>query len=453
MTYKSIQSILYVIDTGPDDNGSGKTYLGLPDPLEDIDARCQLMLRAMQTASANLPQTSPPEAPGTTLKVFMAPAFFFRGGNGAYDMDSVQYAVAQLQKMSAGDEWTDWLLVFGTIAGFSDTSGQAYPGGAPIAGQPEMYNFTLVQRGGAANAGPLSAKVVMKEIMSGIDFIADVANSGGLLLGEVDHGEAGPVLPGGERQLVDYDGAGVLTLDDITWGLDIRDHLRNSPQLPGESLIQAQLIPSYGMAINPAQVAAEQQGYVFLCDGSGLDSSAMQVGSAGTPAVTTLTPIAQLGAFAVPDTPLESDQSPPQPIAIDQLYANGAGSIDIYAAQPVPPAATVPGSTVVLSWPATENYQFDFSLIYDDAGRYQTTLCRVISSNPNFKDLNYFLPLGLQTSDASGGTVLINVKNRPGSGGYDHAVWCSINLPGFVFQGVAFECYDDSARGLPYSCW
>ena len=116
MTYQNILFIAYVIDTGPVKNPDGtSTYLGLPDPVQDIDARCELMMRAIKTAEANLPQTSPPQAAGTTLKVFMAPEFYFRGSQGAYDMDDVQVAIGRLQAMVASDEWNDWMFVFGRI--------------------------------------------------------------------------------------------------------------------------------------------------------------------------------------------------------------------------------------------------------------------------------------------------------------------------------------------------
>ena len=51
MAYIDVQFIGYVLDTSPQTNPDGsQTYLGLSNPQLDIEARCELMLRAMQTA-------------------------------------------------------------------------------------------------------------------------------------------------------------------------------------------------------------------------------------------------------------------------------------------------------------------------------------------------------------------------------------------------------------------
>jgi len=65
MAYTNVQFIGYVLDTAPQTNPDGsQTYLGLSNPQLDIEARCDLMLRAMQTARGALPQQSPPRAVG-----------------------------------------------------------------------------------------------------------------------------------------------------------------------------------------------------------------------------------------------------------------------------------------------------------------------------------------------------------------------------------------------------
>ena len=242
MPYQNVQFIAYAIDTAPQENADGsETYLGLDGrPVQDIEARCTLMTRAILTAQAHLPQASPPEPAGTTLKVFLAPEFFFRGPTGAYQMDDVQRVIGTLQDFVADEQWADWAFGFGTIVG---TSAPA-PGSPPVIdpdGIQEIYNFTLFQQGGVAAKGHAGARVVMKELMSGIDFIADEANPGGLLLGQVEYLAAGAAGgPGRENQKVNYDGAGIFGLAGITWAIEIcLDHrytvqrLQRSPQRPG----------------------------------------------------------------------------------------------------------------------------------------------------------------------------------------------------------------------------
>jgi len=279
MPYQQVQYIAYVINTAPQRNNGIKTYLGLPDAAEDIDARCQLILRAIQTAQANIAQSSPPEAPGTTLKIFLAPEFYFRGSTGAYDMDSVQLAISALQNMVKGDEWNDWLFGFGSILGLSAPTFPYPPYNINPAAKKEVYNFTLLQRGGSANQGPQGANVVTKELKSGIDFITQTqsANNTDILIGNVNYlPPASSSGPGRERQQLNYDGAGICTISDITFGVEIcLDHsaetapgvyvgrLQQSPQLPNEPQIQIQLIPSCGMTIHNAQVMTEINGYVF----------------------------------------------------------------------------------------------------------------------------------------------------------------------------------------------
>ena len=48
----------------------------------------------------------------------------------------------------------------------------------------------------------------------------------------------------------------------------------------------------------------------------------------------------------------------------------------------------------------------------------------------------------------------ISVDLGGGSGGYDHAVWCAIHVPGFDFEGNAFQFDDNLATGQqPETIW
>src|SRR4051812_1963998 len=158
MAYNNVRFIGYVIDTAPELNPDGsKIYLGLNNPQLDIEARCDLMLRAMEVARDALLPQSPPVPPGHTLNVFMAPEFFFRGVSGAYQMDDVQLAILKLQGMAADPSWADWVFVFGTILGVSSPTLNTPPYDIdPLAGK-EVYNFALVQEGGVAAQGDTGA--------------------------------------------------------------------------------------------------------------------------------------------------------------------------------------------------------------------------------------------------------------------------------------------------------
>lgn len=460
MAYQQLQFIGYSIDTAPRRNPDGSyTYLGLPIPQQDIQARCELMLRAIQTAQANLPQASPPEAPGTTLKVFMAPEFMFRGATGAYQMDDVQLTIETLQRLAADDQWADWAFAFGTILGVSSSHQTDPPYRIDPLAIKEIYNFLLVQEGGVDSQGQTGARAVMKELKSGIDFIAGAANAGGLLLGEVEPlAPAAGGGPGRELQRLAYDGAGIFPIRGMTWAADIcldhlEERLQRSPQLPGADEIQVQLVPSCGADVYEAGVVALPGGYVFNVDGH--NGSHVTLQRAGTPLET-----------IYPRAPIDVDgrdieltgTSPVQQVAINQLYRFGAGKIVIYNALPVPAAGKVTGTIVPLEWMASDHYLFRFDLVYDGNDDIRTVLCEVVSRKTDFDGNNYFLPFRVKTKDKAGMDVDIGIHEGPGSDGYDKAVWCKINVPGFVFEGNAF-LYNDSlfdggvARPSPRTIW
>lgn len=435
MAYTQVQFIGYVLDTAPQLNPDGsETYLGLSTPSMDVDARCALMQRAMDTAFSLLPQSSPPETAGTTLKVFMVPEFFFRGPTGAYEMDDVQRVIQQLQASASAAQWADWVFVFGTIVGTALRAAAV-----PPAPPRDIYNFSLVQQGGVAGQGDTGARVVMKELKSGIDFVTSTPVPGGLLLGQVDPLAPARVPgPGREQQQINYDGAGIFQLQGITWALDIcLDHrdtvqrLQRSPQLPGDAMVQLQLVPSCGMSLQPASIVCEYGGWAFNCDGY-RDTRHATLAQWQPPLVS-----AVLQASApVPDADLVLDG---QTVPVASLYASGAGEIQVYPAQPLPPARTVEGSTVRLVWRASDEWTFTFLLVYGPAGQFVNLLCEISSRTLDFMGNQYFLPLFLQTLDGQGRPVQIRMEMSQGSQPFSGAVWCRIDVPGFQFLGNAVE--------------
>ncbi|WAS95659.1 hypothetical protein [Nannocystis punicea] len=469
MPYTHVQFIAYEIGTAPantvwdDDVIDSGTYLGLKRLDLDVETRCRLMLRAIQTARDNLPHgSSPPTAPeddGTTLTVFVAPEFFFRGPQGAYPMEDVQRAIGLLQAMVAEDRWKDWIFCFGTILGVS----------APAIGSPpvidpttvkEVYNFSLIQKGGTAARGDAGARVVVKELKSGIDFIAGAATDDGLLWAAVEHLDPSRAPgPGREQQRVNYDGAGIFDLDGITWGLEIcLDHdgeaggrLLNSPQLPGAAEVQVQLVVSCGMSIVEENVVAKQGGYVFGCDGLGDASSNLERVEAS------MSEIGALSRHAVGDEDLSVDSvSPVESVRVNELYPDGAGEVAIYPAQPLPAASTVPGSVVPLTWRPCEDYHFEFRLIYDQVGVFKAVLVEPISRKARFYGKDFILPVSIEifSSEAveagyEDPDVRISMKLVTGTDRFTHGVWCDIDLPGFDFHGNAFLFHGRAADGAP----
>jgi hypothetical protein len=112
--YKKVQFIGFEVRP---DVASSKIYLGDKDATTDIEERCAIMKRAI-VAATNL--ADPPES---TLKVFMAPEFFFRGAEGGYPVEKISSIVdetldASVAKETIKADYKDWLFVLGTAIGY-----------------------------------------------------------------------------------------------------------------------------------------------------------------------------------------------------------------------------------------------------------------------------------------------------------------------------------------------
>ncbi|WP_426258731.1 hypothetical protein [Sphingomonas sp. DC1600-2] len=433
MHYSDIQFVSYVTNTVRSDPGEDDFQnIALDGTSLDVEARCALMARAMETAREALAATSSTCA-GPVLKVFMAPECFFYSPRQAYRTDDVQRTIARLQAIAAGGEWSDWIFSFGTIVGTSAPTVNGAPGA--------FYNFALIQEGGGAGAGPAGARILAKPLIRRTE--ADVG----------DHhagGEATKGLPKGprEQQLSVYDGAGIFTMRGLTWAADVcqdasRGLVVRAPQLPGEPQVQIQLHPSAGSRVSPDGIVAVPGGFVFNVDGAGQDTVLRQV---GTP-----DPIAPCVRVGVSDDVLALSA---ETIAVDRLYPQGPGEIVIFDPQPLPPATDVQGMRQSLLWRASDSYQFVFDLIYDEYGRFSTILVapRRLPIDM-FHGNSYFLPLDIVTCDPLDQQVEITMYLGGGRDGYDFALWCKIAVPGFVFEGVAFQFGLDWAGPAPQTIW
>jgi hypothetical protein len=339
MPYSKVQFIAYCIHTGPKKIGTQQQYMGIDPTAADITERIKLVRNAINMAKV---ASSTKQADPTTLKIFMMPEFFFRGRTGAYSLDEIQTTISELQKSVKDPEWQHWLFVFGSMIGSSAPARWAknlegkWRMQADRSGKEEVYNVVLVQKGGFGDkpeAAPTTAKVVMKEHISGMDFIKAAKSSGGLEFERVFHLSPAITQQRSEEQYKAYDGSSVFEIDGIRFGLEVcLDHakkrLKNSKNLP---TIDIQLVPSCGMTIKEDAIVAKTNGYVFHCDGYanypedklGYDSRVKQI-KAGQ---------AHSEVLPLVSFPLYNVQA--SGIKIDEIYALGAGRIQIYPNQPL----------------------------------------------------------------------------------------------------------------------
>ena len=93
---------------------SGKLYLTDPDATKDLGQRCIVLKNAIKKA---LPDADPLDS---TLKVFMAPEFYFRGGTeGAYELGMIDSIMSEMRKLTSHTDYKHWLFVFGTALGYT----------------------------------------------------------------------------------------------------------------------------------------------------------------------------------------------------------------------------------------------------------------------------------------------------------------------------------------------
>ncbi len=343
--YQKIQCVGYELYTGPRFiNRSRKDYPGILSEFDDIAQRLAWIGQVVDVAQKAVPGKNK-TSDGTILRICMMPEFLMRGAMGAYDMRTIDAGIRQLQTLVGDARYADWLFVFGTLVGRSHPTEDGLDGGRIIdrEGPVETYNICPVVRGGwnadgtdDPRARVAATSVVMKEHLSGIDFIRTTENDGAWA--RVDY--LPPVRGGGagrERQRWGDDGAANFTIQSVTFGLEIcLDHaqgrLKDSPPRTGEPLVQVQLIPSCGMSIQTDAVVAMAGGWVFNVDGF-------------LSRHTVLREIAVAPTLAAPDAVLKPPLAgraidlPDPPPGFDQLYADGPGRLTVYDPVDLPLAA------------------------------------------------------------------------------------------------------------------
>jgi hypothetical protein len=308
-------------------------YTGVSGDRVDYTMKCMQLGGAIRTALQfyQLEHKNDPND-AQTLKLFMAPEFYFRGLQGAYDIECVSEILTMLRNVTSDSAFSDWLFVFGTVIGasFDDrmacyncykigvknfqrvgvdefvctgcppNSVREYRAGAQI------DNVALIQKGGESD--DRNAYVVAKEYVSHIDFRRH-ASPQALAMGKVKTGHDNTAMldnwsndrridirghsvpayaPGGSRDfgggapskfLDERMGGSIFTIDGIKFGLEIcLDHLNQ--RLAPSAGVQIQLVPSAGASLK--QFACVPNGIAFNVDGLGARCD-VRVNSGGAP--------------------------------------------------------------------------------------------------------------------------------------------------------------------------
>ena len=144
-------------------HNSAGAYAGHADAKTDISKRVALLGQTLRKAASS-PKI---DNRSSTLKIFAAPEFFFRGAVGAYNMTTegqeaaVHSLAEQLGALVAAPEWRDWLFFFGTTIAFETSKGQArrtvvgahgdafaVEGAYAEVPLVDTQNFAMIRRGG-----------------------------------------------------------------------------------------------------------------------------------------------------------------------------------------------------------------------------------------------------------------------------------------------------------------
>ena len=285
-------------------------YGGDVDNRADMFARCDKMITAIQEAYAAFDAKYPPfpggvlHPPDRTLRIFMAPEFYFRGRSGAYSAKVAFEVLGRLRAETNKAKYKNWLFVMGTVimATFIEqtmcpTCGQFLKRDwttktnnftttvDPVTGRSTQKcstcnvfgkrvkvgamidNLALVQKGG--ETGSANSYLVEKEYVSRVDFRRVVMDSSaGPVLPEWDKNpqirtinvmgqNAQALPPEGSRDISERPvdskfldermGGAVFNIDGVRFGLEVcLDHAFN--RLNGSEQVSIQLVPSCGMS-------------------------------------------------------------------------------------------------------------------------------------------------------------------------------------------------------------
>ncbi len=318
-----------------------------PNDGVDMRKKCDEMMHAIRCAQGFVAASGMDS--DETLKIFMAPEFYFRGANGAYSHDLVASILPTMTGLGmGGNAYEHWLFVYGTAIAASEEeftccrvcgpnpntvefirdptsrlsatgihkktqavckTNPAHPIEMRTYGA-EVQNVALIQKG-------TDMHMVVKEYISGIDYKGNQVN---VIEGKGKNRivkTLNAIAPQGSNMSRiaskfqdERMGGGVFTMDGITFGMEIcLDHIQSTGAAgrlgPYASTIQVLLIPSYGMDITHHSCVSG--GVIFNVDGRGAGTSNVVVkGHTGVPITGT--------SIAAPNTGGQIERWGPFPI-------------------------------------------------------------------------------------------------------------------------------------------
>jgi hypothetical protein len=281
-------------------------FAGLPDDRQDMEAKCADMKLAIQQARTAVDASKFTDS-ASMLKIFMAPEFFFRGKNGAYDFDDVNGVGGKKSLVDImRDEidkpvYKDWLFVLGTVivaaldvktrcttpgcnAGVEFVKDGSSGKTKPVCKANPAHAVAEKSTGAAIDNVALIVKEkfvhsVKKELISHVDFDARPGVKDKVTVRGVETGVKRYDVPSGYKAAEDRDskfqdermGGNVFTVDGVTFGCEVcLDHAATTSsssdgRLNNAANIQIQLIPSGGMSTSKLRTV--ENGVVFNVDG------------------------------------------------------------------------------------------------------------------------------------------------------------------------------------------
>jgi len=102
---------------------------------------------------------------------------------------------------------------------------------------------------------------------------------------------------------------------------------------------------------------------------------------------------------------------------------------------------------VRLVWQASDKYCFTFLLYYDTSGKYTTM--QIAIQGGQFSGDGYTPPVAQQSATETIDMTLVALH----ADGYNWGLWCNIHVPGFDFEGNAFEFSTQYNNPPPYTVW
>ncbi|HWI64468.1 MAG TPA: hypothetical protein VNT75_21770 [Symbiobacteriaceae bacterium] len=324
-----------------DPNGPGAVagmYLGNDDLLTDIEARIAVLKNAVDAAKAQLPAG---EDPTQVTNLFVAPEFFFHGTQGPYvyesiDEDPVSVILAKLTATFNATDYPNWTFVCGSaVTAQIDNINNLYASNSvtvrnavveslskqwleafgPLNGVifdmlvnfiKNCHSYPVIEvRNRALIVSNILLDAPGKELntntmttekyyVSNEDFLLYETSGNPRVVTEQMTAYPFIDLTSGDLKQSAYDkyaifrqnyGAGNFPTY-MDFGVEIcldhsdvrlRRNIDNEPfPLPTDA-VHVQIIPSCGMQIQPASVAADANGFVFNCDGQySLDTTSAQ---------------------------------------------------------------------------------------------------------------------------------------------------------------------------------